>query len=148
MFTATKLFSAISFQDIQRSYETSGRNPKKLPTPSSVVGGEVHLMIGMRYLRYHPKMIHQLHSGLAIYESPFKNVNGGRGVIGGPHPIFTSINQCFFADKPGASAFYANQFRLYHSGSTFDPDVSISVLPSHPEKHFDAAESVGSEIKY
>ena len=135
------------FKDICKSYQSNGQDSKMLPIPSSVVGGEVHLMIGMRYLRYHPKLIHQLNSGLAIYESPFKNVNGGRGVIGGPHPIFTSIHQCFFSDK-SASAFFGSQLRLYDAGIKFDPDISISVLPSQPKKQFDTIESIGSEITY
>ena len=32
-----------------------------------------------------------LPSGLTVYKSVFSNPDGSRGVIGGPHPVFTAI---------------------------------------------------------
>ena len=46
-------------------------------------------MIGVKHLRYYPEKVFQLPSGLAIYKSWFKNTDGTRGVIGGPHRVFT-----------------------------------------------------------
>ena len=45
--------------DIQRHYTSSG-GTNSLPKLPSAVGGEIHLMIGVKYLRYHPKPVHQL----------------------------------------------------------------------------------------
>ena len=56
-------------------------------------------MIGIKYLRYHPRAIFQLPSGLTIYESVFENADGGRGVIGGPHKVFNSIKKHQAQDK-------------------------------------------------
>ena len=78
------------YKSIQENYFG---DPSILPVPSSSVGGDVHLMIGIKYIRYHPKLIFQLPSGLGIYESVFLNTDGGQGVIGGPHPIFTAIQK-------------------------------------------------------
>ena len=48
-------------------------NVQILPKLSRSVGRDVDLMIGIKYLRYHPKMIFQLPSGLVNYESVFIN---------------------------------------------------------------------------
>ena len=46
---------------------------KRLPKLPSTVGGETHLMFGIKYLRYFPKLVHQLETGLSLFESPFTN---------------------------------------------------------------------------
>ena len=71
-------------------------------------------MVGVKYLRYHPKLIFQLPSGLGIYESPFNNTDGGQGVIGGPHLIFSRINQKFFGYS--TTEFCSKQYQLYKMG--------------------------------
>ena len=81
-------------EDINQQFRTTNRTGKLPKLPPSI-GGDVHLMIGIKYLRYHPSIMFQLDSGLAIYESKFNNSTGGRGVVGGPHPIFTTIHQNF-----------------------------------------------------
>ena len=53
-------------------------------------GGGTDIMIGVQYLKYFPRIIHQLPSGLAIYEATFKNSDGSLGVVAGPHRSFTS----------------------------------------------------------
>ena len=52
-------------------------------------------MIGIKYLRYYPEKIFQLPSGLSIYKSWFKNPDGSRGVISGPHEVFTRIESTY-----------------------------------------------------
>ena len=82
--------------DIKAEYKAGGGNPDDLPKLPSHIGGSVDFMIGIKYLRYHPKEIFQTLSGLTIYESPFENAHGGRGVIGGPHWVFTRIEEKFY----------------------------------------------------
>eukprot|EP00794_Sanderia_malayensis_P020954 gene20954-biopygen15460 len=135
------------FKDIQDSYKVSGKDPKMLPKPSTIVGGEVHFMIGVKYLQYHPRLIHQLHSGLAVYESPFVNANGGRGVIGGPHHVFTRIHQSFFSDSE-LKSFFSDQYKLFKMGVKVNPDLSFPVLSTKAQKQFEDAETIGSEITY
>eukprot|EP00794_Sanderia_malayensis_P016359 gene16359-biopygen12052 len=135
------------FKDIQDSYKVSGKDPKMLPKPSTIVGGEVHFMIGVKYLQYHPRLIHQLHSRLAVYESPFVNANGGRGVIGGPHHVFTRIHQSFFSDSE-LKSFFSDQYKLFKTGVKVNPDLSFPVLSTKAQKQFEDAETIGSEITY
>ena len=70
-------------KDIQKEYEKSRTNSReKLPKLPRSVGGNTDFMIGIKYLKYFPKEIFQLPSGLTIYESVFLNADGSRGVIG------------------------------------------------------------------
>ena len=50
-------------------------------------------MIGIKYLKYHPKVIFQIPSGLTIYESVFENAVGGRRVIREPQKAFKNIRR-------------------------------------------------------
>ena len=56
--------------------------------PSVVDGGDVDILIGSRYLRYFPKIVHRFETGLSVFESFFKNTDGSRGVLNGPHQYF------------------------------------------------------------
>ena len=124
-------------------------NPSTLPKPSPTVGGDVHFMIGVKYLRYAPKLIFRLPSGLSIYKSVFRNADGGQGIIGGPHPIFTAIHKQFF-NQSTFNSFCSQQIRLYKNGMQVNPDVSKLSFPSyrHQLKQFESSESAGSEITY
>ena len=82
-------------QDIISSYKNTGGSPSDLPKVPVSVGGNTDFMIGIKYLRHHPKLIDQLPSGLSIYESMLKNSDGTRGVIGGPHEVFTKVEEQF-----------------------------------------------------
>ncbi len=79
-------------KDITDGYMKNGGDPTKLPTLAKAVGGQVDFMIGSKYLKYHPKILYQLPSGLTIYESVFINSDGGgRGVVCGPHHTFNLV---------------------------------------------------------
>ena len=106
----------------------------------------IHLMLGVKYLRYHPRLVHQLPSGLGIYESAFKNADGGRGVIGGPHQTFTAIHETFFNESE-AFNFFSRQYEIFKNGIQLDPEVKMLSLPAQL-KQFEAAEMAGSEITY
>ena len=77
--------------DIKNKYKSSGGDPKGLPKLPTFVGGHTDFMIGIKYLRYYPEKVFQLPSGLTVYKSYFKNADGSRGVIGGPHKVFSEI---------------------------------------------------------
>jgi len=107
----------------QQLFQSSGGDPSTLPKLLSSVGDNVDFMIGIKYLRHHPKIIFQLTSGLTIYESIFQNPDGNRGIIGGPHEIFTMIEQQFRGS--GKSTFFSNQLTLFKSGFSVNPDVPL-----------------------
>ena len=141
-----------AFNDIKASFLKSGRRVSELPTLPSNIGGEVDLMIGIRYLRYHPEPIFKMPSGLTIYKSAFKNPDGSRGVIGGPHQIFSSIH------KQGIHfMFFTNQLRSYHLGYQVNPDIRLLGYNSNyvnsdsyvkRETIFNMAEDAGSDISF
>ena len=77
--------------DVINSYKQNRGDPSVLLKLLQSFGGHTNFMLGIKYLRYYPEKVFQLPSGLTIYRSCFKNTDGTRGVIGGPHKIFTEI---------------------------------------------------------
>ena len=97
------------------------------------IGGEVHLMIGIKYLRYHPKMLFQLVSGLAIYSSSFTSSSAGRRIIGGIHPNFSKVHQSHTSHE-STSTFFTHEYKTFCKN--VNPDVtllgySMSDISSH-----------------
>ena len=78
--------------DLRKAYASTRGNPKQLPILPQSVGGDTDVMIGMRYLMYFLKKIFSLPNGLSIYESQFLSSGGSRGLVGGPHKIFTEVH--------------------------------------------------------
>jgi len=153
-------------KDIQ-SYYSSTKRIDTLPTLPSSIGGEVHMMIGIKYLRYHTRMVFQLPSGLAIYESKFNNTSGGRGVVGGPHHIFTNIHQHYNSNT--VSTFFSDQYKMLmrnqsnvpllgynqHSITSINSPSANTIDESSPDvflstsmRIFEEVEATGSEIAY
>ena len=109
-------------EDIEKAYKNSGGDISSLPSLPKMVGGEVDIMIGSKYLRYYPKEVFSLPSGLTIYQSMFKNSDGGgRGVICGPHKLFNSKG---VHKACGFSSFLSDQYQLYNSGYQVNPDIN------------------------
>ena len=106
-------------QDIRKAYELSGKDPCELPRLPGYVGGDTDLMIGSKYLKYHPIFKFQMPSGLRIYESCFVSSDGSRGVIGGPHGVITQIER-----KLGGSfvSYFTEQLSLYRYGVKLNLD--------------------------
>ena len=91
-------FPKYSLQKVERDFkETIAKtNPEimsSLPKLPKAVGGKVDIMIGKQYLRYFPKEVARLKSGLTLYESCFESLDGTRGVISGPHPEFSKTEK-------------------------------------------------------
>ena len=57
-------------KDIQRFYEKGGENVFDLPSLPSSIGGDVDMMIGIKYLGYHPETIFNY-----LLDSPFTNLH-------------------------------------------------------------------------
>ena len=115
-------------EDIEKYYQQTGGNPSDLPIVPKTVGGSVDIMIGIKYLRYHPKLKFQLPSGLTIYESMFRNADGSTGVIGGPHKVFTEIDKRFHHCDSNATQlknFFTEQYQLYQQGYQLNPDINF-----------------------
>jgi len=69
----TTLFPEYPLAEAQKElYKNARHHVKRLLKLPEVVGGRVDLMIGIKYLRYCPKSVLQLSSGLTIYKSVFE----------------------------------------------------------------------------
>ena len=130
----------------------------KLPKLPDSVDGQIDMMIGIKYLRYHPKLIFQAKSGLSIYQSRFHSINGARGILGGPHHLFHG--------QSTQTNHFSKEYKSIKSHSHLSSEVSMcgfkdsvqefsyfdeirpSVFSSSPLKSFNQIEEVGSEITY
>ena len=77
-------------KDIHEAFRKTGGSAYQLPRLPNFVGGETDILLGSKFLKYFPKSVFQLESGLMISESKFISPDGSRGVVCGPHPEFTT----------------------------------------------------------
>ena len=150
--------------DIQQHCTSSG-GTNSLPKLPSVVGGEIHLMIGVKYLRYHPKPVHQLPSGLKLFQSSFCSPNGERGIKGGPHKVFTDVHKNFFNSSNTSIFLNSCQCDIFRREFSQETDVpllgygedhlSVDEITESSQAHlsklqrvFEQVESTGTEINY
>ena len=76
-------------EDIRRIVaETEPWVLPNLPDLPDEVGGEIDIMFGRDYLKYTPREVTRLDSGLTVYDSMFRSPDGSTGVVAGPHPEF------------------------------------------------------------
>ena len=108
--------------DVRIGYILNGKDSKYLPKLPWFVGDYTDFMIGVSYLRYYPEKVFQLPSGLAICKLWFKNADGTRGVIGGPHIVFTEIES---SHQVNVRSVPTDQYKLFKSGYQVNPDASM-----------------------
>ena len=78
-------------EEVRTAYAEQGGDIDELPKLPNLAGGETDLMIGVQYLKYFPKEVFSLPSGLTLFESKFLNSDGTRGILAGPHKIVTEM---------------------------------------------------------
>ena len=110
--------------EIHNQYASSGSNPSTLPKLPKYVGGDTDIMIGIQYLKYYPEKVYTLPNGLSIYKSQFLNSDGSRGLVGGPHRIFTKIHKCF-GGHLSMNAYLTDVVNAYQNGYKLSLDVSL-----------------------
>ena len=103
---------AEAFAELQNHYLDEHPGGVDLPpVPDTVGGGHIHILLGIRYLRYFPKLIYNLPCGLAIYAGQFRSPDGLTGVLGGPHKSWArAANQ---AELSNPMVFLSNEMRAY-----------------------------------
>ena len=96
-----------------------------LPKLPNEVGGTVDIMVGKQYLKYFPREIVQLESGLTLYKSRFKSPDDTDGVIAGPHPEFTKINRMahFISDRK--FVYFSPSVQKYKDYCSLTDDVTL-----------------------
>ena len=146
--------------EIHYSYATKGNNPKYLPKLPHSVGSQTYII--------------NLPNGLTIYELQFLSSYGTRGIVGGPHRIFSEIHKHLKRTHLGMSAYLTDVVNTYRNvlklsldipllgGKEFEPpfdhlnngnenselDVFFSNRPLKSLKLFEKVESAGTEISY
>ena len=110
--------------EIHNQYASSVGNPSTLPKLPKYVGGDTDIMIGIQYLKYYPEKVYTLPNGLSIYKSQFLNSDGSRGLVGGPHRIFTKIHKGF-GDHLSMNMYLTAVVNVYQNGYKSSLDVSL-----------------------
>ena len=83
-----------------------------LPTlPDVIGGGQVDIILGIKYNYLFPTRICSLPCGLSLYRSPLKGINGHTGVLGGPHKAWAKAAET--ANFVGAAIFFTNELSAY-----------------------------------
>ena len=112
---------------------------KRLNIPK-VLGGDVDLLLGIKYLRIMPKPVHVLPCGLTVFESVLKPYNKGEtAVIGGPIEAFEGM-----CNSVQSKTLMRHMVNLCSSLKSFKP--KIDYFPSKtcdPEEFF---EHFGSQL--
>ena len=70
-------------EDVRSTYKAHGNDVNDLQRLSKYVGGDTEIMLGSKYMKYHPKFVFKMPCALRVYRSCFLSVDGSRGVIGG-----------------------------------------------------------------
>ena len=166
--TVTKEFPEIFLKsasdELKNEWESLGKTGN-LPTLPESVGGETDIIIGSQYLKFHPKEVFSLDSGLTILESKFVGSDGSTGVLGGPHPSFyiRGPNPTHF----GIGVFLTESTALYRAkwqagmgvslignkdldlGTTEELNACLAVkrAPGNKKIH-DQVEEAGTEVSY
>ena len=69
---------------------------RKIPILPNEVDGETYILIGIKYLPYHPQ-VWKSEAGLAVLDSCFLSVDGRTGVVGGSHAVFTEVDRQYYS---------------------------------------------------
>lgn len=117
-------------KDIHAAYKEAGRNPKKLPKLAESVGGDTHIMIGSLYKKHYPKELFRLVNGLSIYKSFFRNPDGSRGVVSGPHKVVSEVHRSLGSNFATTYTYLTKLAQDYQDGFRMDLDVSF-LHPKH-----------------
>ena len=150
---------------------------KKLPNLPKKVGGQTDILIGLKYKKYFPQQVLMFPTGLTVYRSVFEGLDGTDGVLGGPHPEITKMNnRQVGGDRTGHFCYFATSFDEYRKKSLvacniplfgsdkvdkscdlhlalckFDSGNGTFLSRKKPLKcikMFDEAENAGTEISY
>ena len=75
--------------DVKSCYKDSIGDRKQLPNLPKCVSGTTDFLISIKYIQYYSEMIFQMPSDPSIYKSFFLDIDRSRGVVSGPHKVFT-----------------------------------------------------------
>ena len=85
----------------------------RLPRLPKKIGGRVDIMVGSQFLKYFPREVGRLESGLTLYRSMFRSSDGSNGIISGPHPSFTLVDRASHFSLGSSRSYYSSATRAY-----------------------------------
>ena len=90
----TSIFPKYKLKEVERDIKEHCKKQgdislDTLPKLSREVGGDTEILMGSKYLIYHPQEIWKLPRGLTVFDSCFLSADGTSGVVCGPHPSFS-----------------------------------------------------------
>ena len=103
---------AEAFEELKKSHSQDQHSKILLPSvPKNVGGTSVGIMMGIRYVRYFPKLLYSLNCGLGIYEAQFKTPDGNLGILGGPHKSWRAVHNSSQIMSP--AIFLTQEMKAY-----------------------------------
>ena len=94
MDSVTSKFNKYDLSNICAEFTSlSDPNQSVPPLPKYVGGSEVHLLLGIKNTNLDLVWIKTLPSGVAVYQSVFKDIWGSDLIFAGPHKTFTNGNK-------------------------------------------------------
>ena len=130
-------------KDIHVAYKEAGRNPRNLPKLAEAVGGDTHIMIGSLFNKWFPKELFRLLNGLSIYKSYFRNPDGSRGIVSGPHRIVTEIHKSLGSNFALTRSYLTVLAQAYRDG--FRTDVDVAFLHPKQERVLESSDEVSGD---
>ena len=92
-YKITTEFQKYDVEEINLEYlKYAGEGEKETILPKTVGGSKVHLLLGIKNTKIQPVLIKVLPSGVGVYLSPFKDMDGSRIIYAGPSKCFTRID--------------------------------------------------------
>ena len=116
-------------------------------------GSEVHLLLGIKNINLDPVWIKTLSSGVAVYQSVFKDIWGSDLIFAGPHKTFTNgnktsnINHVIFGihsviSEPESEDESWTDEREYAIITDSELGLTVNTLPLNPDDLLD----VGGQV--
>ena len=130
---------------------------QQIPKLASMVGGDTDILIGSKYLRYHPQEIWKSKdNGISVSDSLFLSVDGTTGVINGPHPRFSDIEQQHWLEQANTcegQSTSKTHFSYYEKSvidyrEAYKVATNISLLGGKCDFEFDVTNTCGIRQKH
>ena len=136
-------------KDVQEMCRTEGGDElvEKLPKLANKVGGDTDILLGSKYLLVHPKEVWRSDkTGLSVADSFFASEDGSTGVINGPHPLFTEMEEEHWRNEGHvALSYYTNEVIEYRRA--YELATNASLFGEESDFDFCDSEVCGSQQK-
>ena len=115
-----------AWKDLNNDYLQNGSDNVPLPQMRRFIGAaKVDIIIGIKYRKYFPTILHELPSGLAALESKFKSPNGKNIILGGPHKAWRRATQLIGLNTPRILFTQETKAWQYHKSDLVDISGAI-----------------------